>query len=313
MDRHAIESLARQFSAASRSFLLVTSTQNSNSKAWLPDLPGTETKNRHHHHHQPVRIAVLAASFNPPTLAHSRLLQNAVTSSPSLSESPDNTTQPLKFDAHLLLFSTSNPDKQLSGASIPERLLMMQALAKDLSAHTADAPVGVGIISVGKFLEKAVVIHEHLSAQQQPSLLYFVMGFDTITRFFDPKYYANVDMAAEMERFFASSRIMCADRPAADGNGPADGLHDWIDREAKSNPIVCRFRQHVILLPQWADTCQETAHISSTRVRSLLAAYNSAKAQKSKEKLESVDREILELIPLPVWECIQDNHIYEQP
>lgn len=90
----------------------------------------------------PRRLLILDSSFNPPTKAHANLLSKALASKPSS-----------YFDASLLLFSTNNVDKQLTGASVLQRVQMME-----LMAHSFDHDVAVGLTPHGKFVDKAQAI-----------------------------------------------------------------------------------------------------------------------------------------------------------
>src|ERR1700752_1402752 len=89
----------------------------------------------------PVTIAILDSSFNPPTLAHKELLVR--------------TAREYSADAYLLFFSTKNADKQLSGASVKQRLKMMEMLAKNICQQYAIHNVAVAVTGHARFLEKA--------------------------------------------------------------------------------------------------------------------------------------------------------------
>ncbi|KAJ3046938.1 hypothetical protein HK102_013055, partial [Quaeritorhiza haematococci] len=136
------------------------------------------------------------------------------------------------FDALLLLLATKNADKNGGvGAGWVDRILMMEMVAEDLATSLATGgggrgvQIAVGITTAGIFLDKAVELQHYFGAFDKsakggtkhllevPARFYFIMGYDTLIRFFDPKYYASSkDMEERFERFFGRSRIVVADR-----------------------------------------------------------------------------------------------------
>ncbi|KAJ1984351.1 hypothetical protein H4R34_000726 [Dimargaris verticillata] len=191
-------------------------------------------------------VAVLDASFNPPTLAHAKLLQATLqgltatledwknkwthqcvgeayaanpwaTSASTLPTSPPTSldkpapTAPsatVSFDAGLLLVSTANADKQLTGASLAQRLAMLELLVQDLQSATcspalpvaldANLTLCLGLTNCARFVDKLTALRRFVARQQTALGLskhttprfYFILGADTVSRFFDPKYYA---------------------------------------------------------------------------------------------------------------------------
>ncbi|KAJ1959239.1 hypothetical protein H4R35_007662, partial [Dimargaris xerosporica] len=197
-------------------------------------------------------VAVLDASFNPPTLAHAKLLQATLqgltatlkdwrdnwtwqgvgkayganpwaallsatpAGTPTNGDNPAPIAPPpaIAFDAGLLLLSTANADKQLTGASLAQRLAMLELLVQGLqSANNSPAlPVALdvhttlclGLTNSARFVDKLTalrhyVAHRHamlgLPTNTTPQF-YFIMGADTVSRFFDPKYYATSSLAS---------------------------------------------------------------------------------------------------------------------
>ncbi|KAG2229175.1 hypothetical protein INT48_001495 [Thamnidium elegans] len=147
--------------------------------------------------YRPHRLLILDSSFNPPTKAHANLLTKALASKPAN-----------YFDASLLLFSMNNVDKELTGASALQRAQMME-----LMSHSFDHPVAVGFTTHGKFVDKAKAIQAWF---ERPVELHFILGYDTITRLFDPKYYTPIPVQEALASFFQSCYIICADRGEAD-------------------------------------------------------------------------------------------------
>jgi nicotinamide-nucleotide adenylyltransferase len=119
------------------------------------------------------RLFILDSSFNPPTNAHLKMLYSI----------PDNSNV-----QKTLLISTENMDK--GKGPIESRLTLMINLG-----------FSIATCNVGKFVEKAKLFECETV---------FLMGYDTVVRFFDSKYYD--DYEKEIDGFFKTSRILLFDR-----------------------------------------------------------------------------------------------------
>ena len=139
----------------------------------------------------PQRLGVLSASFNPLTMAHVRMLEVA--------------DAQFQFDEWLLVLALANVDKPISGFSIEQRVALMQAWAKERDS------VSIALCSHGRFVEKAQAIR---TVYGPPARLFFVVGYDTLVRVFDPKYYRN--MPQELEQLFAQCEFIAFNRAEAD-------------------------------------------------------------------------------------------------
>jgi nicotinamide-nucleotide adenylyltransferase len=137
---------------------------------------------------------VLDSSFNPPTLAHRRLLELA--------------DEACSFDARLLLLAKANVDKAVSGAPLLERVRMMELLAAEIP-HTC-----VGVTAHGRFVDKAKALRRLFGEGCKP---FFILGYDTLVRLFDPKYYE--DMESALQELFGLAEVVFANRS---GSGPAE-------------------------------------------------------------------------------------------
>lgn len=193
--------------------------------AWPKKRPGQEC----------YRILVLDSSFNPPTRAHHGLLTTAIQQYP-----PDF------FNGHLLLFAMRNVDKQLSGASVLQRVQMMEIVARQ-QPNTA-----VAVTQYGRFIDKAQCLQQWI---QEPAELYFIVGYDTITRLLDQSYY-DVPVQQALDPFFQSCRLVCADRPGFDA--------DQVMAQFWTSSIIQRY-QSAIQRIQLSD--DSLATLSSTRAR----------------------------------------------
>lgn len=135
------------------------------------------------------RVAVLPSAFNPPTLAHRHLLESA----PAI----DGAT------SAAALLSTRNVDKALYGAQLDDRVGML------LADHAAPPPFAVLATNAARLTDQG----EALRATFPGVEFDFVVGYDTLVRLFDPRYYA--DMPAELAAFFAHHRVIAANRAEA--------------------------------------------------------------------------------------------------
>lgn len=181
--------------------------------------------------HRPAcRISVLDSSFNPPTLAHLAL---AKSKPPLALPGIDSISAAAGYDARLLLLSVRNADKSLKpgDATHSQRVEMMIELAHELegqSGGSVQSNVAVALINEPTFVRKSTVlsqaIGERLASKPSPALqLTFLLGFDTLERLFDPRYYGSPDSMLQSIRSFLSdppsgegSRVVCAHRVTSD-------------------------------------------------------------------------------------------------
>lgn len=178
-------------------------------------------------------LLCLSASFNPVTIAHTALIREA-----------ERSILPQEI---LLLLSLANVDKRVTGLPLARRfelLLRLTDRRPDMS---------VAAVAHGRFVDKMDAIH---AAYPAGTRLVFLLGFDTLTRLFDAKYYE--DREQSLSRLFARCECMAANRGA-------NGLYD-IERFL-AQPDVVKFAKHIhaIRLPDALST------VSATDVRARLA------------------------------------------
>mgnify|MGYP001197486476 FL=1 len=137
--------------------------------------------------HPGKKLGILDASFNPMTLAHTRMIEE--------------TCQTLGMDEMLLMLSRSNVDKEIFGASLEQRLAMLVGYA---SSHPYLSIAGC---SHARFVDK---VHSLKPLYPDNTAFYFILGYDTLTRLFDPKYY--MDMSAELQALFDACQFVAANR-----------------------------------------------------------------------------------------------------
>ncbi len=190
------------------------------------------------------RVAVLPSAFNPPTRAHLHLLEVACS------------VEDIGMAAALL--STRNVDKGLYGATIPHRVGML------LSLHEHRPDIAVLASNAARIIDQAVSLRV-----RNPGVGFdFIVGFDTLVRVFDPRYYGEGDrapsdsdrlkaMAAELEPFFKDHRLIAANR----GEESIQDVHRYLE-----TPIVRDFADRIVL----REIDPEPAKLSSSQQREAL-------------------------------------------
>jgi nicotinamide-nucleotide adenylyltransferase len=181
----------------------------------------------------PGTLLCLSASFNPLTVAHLALGGEAARIIP-----PDET---------LFLLARTNVDKPVDGLPLAVRLAL-------LAHYAAGRPtLSVAAVSHGRFADKATAILPHYPPGTR---LLFALGFDTLIRLFDRKYYT--DMEAELSGLFAVAEILAANREPA----PPAAVRAFLER-----PDVRPFRSriHPLRLPA------RIAALSATAARERMA------------------------------------------
>jgi nicotinamide-nucleotide adenylyltransferase len=265
------------------------------------------------------------------------------------------------YDAHMLLLSVTNADKKLKpgDATYQQRLEMMTLLAHeieysneiatpssfDLCVAAIDEPTFVG---KSRKLRKAVArklsllsngsghsgqygldsdmpaIDESTSAEWEKEInLVFVLGFDTVTRLFDPRFYGSMEtMRNSLRSFFApvaeggdESSVVCARRllPTINQAGDKSSVEETRGDQGQGQSLTSGMSEeelHFFTSPEvrgyWEsgkvslmeDLRLELQTISSTKARSSLA-----------EPLES-DKEIRRLLPSSIANYVFQRGLY---
>lgn len=132
-------------------------------------------------------VGIFPSSFNPITHGHMAILQGGA--------------EIKAFQEILLVLDTQAMDKEILGATLVDRLLMLQVLFENHPQFS------VGVSNRGLFLAKAEVVKE---MYPKGTDITFIGGYDTLARVFDPKYYE--DREGALDRLFASCTFMVANR-----------------------------------------------------------------------------------------------------
>ncbi len=173
------------------------------------------------------RIAFLPSAFNPPTIGHLRLLEEAL-----LVDGVERIAA---------MLTTRNVAKGIYGASLADRVGMLLALRR------ARPEVAVVASNMARIMDQA----DALSRQTRAREVDAIVGFDTLERLFDPKYYD--DMERELGRFFERHRVIAANR----GSETAERVAEWVRRNAGP------FERRILV----REIEPEAADVSSTEAR----------------------------------------------
>jgi nicotinamide-nucleotide adenylyltransferase len=144
-------------------------------------------------------LYVLDSSFNPPTKAHHRIATSAL--------SKDEAQGPKRL---LLLLATQNADKATKPASFEDRLVMMTLFAHELLYDVQQQGmcplIDVGLIKQPFFHDKAAAVDESGAYPGPPQQVHLI-GFDTLIRIFNTKYYPPEHSLKVLEPFLGKHRL----------------------------------------------------------------------------------------------------------
>ena len=148
------------------------------------------------------RVGIFSSSFNPMTVAHTNLVELA--------------QRTFQLDEIVLLLAKNNVDKGVFGFSLVERLLMMRVYAESFDNYS------VVVSSHGRFIDKIEALKRELPPTTQFS---FIVGYDTLIRIFEPKYYD--DLRSALNELFGQCRLIVANRSSFDDQSITDFLENW--------------------------------------------------------------------------------------
>ena len=197
------------------------------------------------------RLYILDSSFNPPTNAHLQMI-NSCPHSVQI--------------GHLLLIANSNVDK--SQDNFNDRIEMLQSLGLPFA-----------ITSEARFVDKAKLF-------EMPTC--FVLGYDTLIRFFDRKYYGQ-EFDLELEEFFRRSKLRVVDR------GENDGKPLWERKELHTGK---QFKNRIEIASEIPG-----ADVSSSLAREYIAQYY-------KTGSDNILRSLKSMVPEPVLKIILEKNLY---
>ena len=178
------------------------------------------------------RLGIFSGSFNPLTLAHTKMVEDTIAE--------------YELDELLLLLAKANVDKEVFGLPLAARLLTLKRYTENREEFS------VGVSSHGRYIDKVTALK---TISPPETVFYFIVGYDTLVRIFDPKYYT--DFHTELRELFIEARFIVANRAEADIKTIESFMNE---------PEIRRYAPYVscLLLPD------VYAYMSSTEVRELL-------------------------------------------
>jgi len=195
------------------------------------------------------KLGVLPASFDPLTKAHVAIVSEA---------------RKWGLDEILLVLDRSNVDKKSFAASLEDRILLVTSFFEE-------EDVSVALSSHGLFLEKL----RALKPLYPPSTkIYFLVGYDTILRVLDRKYYH--DREAALDELFEGSEFIIAGR----GNKGEEEILFLFEKEENK-----RFKNNIEFLD-----ITPFAFVSATEIRRRIEKGESLEALVPREILPLIDR-----------------------
>lgn len=201
-------------------------------------------------------LLVLDSSFNPPHWGHYTLIKKALEFYHG------------KSAQVLLLLSVNNADKAPKPAAFDKRMEMMCLIAAML--HKESVSISVGITVFGKYVDKNTALRDYYYPHGN---IAYLMGFDTIVRIFDPKYYSPQLPSDALNEFMISAELCCLTREGGHafetqisyGKDISEGVYE---------PMIPR---------QWGSKInvlmndEECGSISSSRIRMAILSGSSVK------------------------------------
>ncbi|KAL8310730.1 hypothetical protein RB597_001595 [Gaeumannomyces tritici] len=265
----------------------------------------------------PERILVLDSSFNPPTKAHRQMAIEAVA----------------HYGSHgtrlLLLLSVNNADKAAKSAAFPARWAMMELLARDLALYfweqqeQADRQRAAGwpkhelspwfgidmaLTTLPYFHQKSEALaaaESHTFVPRWPNTdrraqQVLLVGFDTLTRILDPRYYPPGRVAETLGPMFERATLRVTLRAGA------SAIDGWEQRRYVSAVRTGRdckwtqwtWREKVVVAEETHRALGAETDISSTRARTAVAQQNWAL--------------LATLVPPKIAQWIQEQELYRE-
>lgn len=230
---------------------------------------------------QPRTLYILDSSFNPPSIAHLTLITSA------LKQHAYSELNPCRL---LLLFSTHNADKAPSPASFAQRIALVSIFAEDVShslktevpklnADVANVSIDVGLTKEPYYNDKSAAIADTIPRiyPSNPSHIHLV-GYDTLIRFCDPKYYPNhtPPLSALKPFFEANHKLRVTLRPTDEDDASSTGFGTPEEQELYVKSLTQGQHVSTGFEAAWAQhistiRAEGVVGVSSTRVRK--AAY----------------------------------------
>jgi nicotinamide-nucleotide adenylyltransferase len=226
---------------------------------------------------QPRTLYILDSSFNPPSIAHLTLATSA------LKQHAPSEAAPCRL---LLLFSTHNADKAPSPASFVQRIALMTVFAQDLSQHLKrqqslldeeilNVSIDIGLTKEPYYSDKSAAIKETRPPFYSSDPIHVhLVGYDTLIRFCNPKYYPKHDppLSALKPFFDAGHKLRVTQRPA-DASDESSNEFGTVEEQKKYlQGLRDGKEENKGFVPAWGNSidmaqAEKGVGVSSTRVR----------------------------------------------
>ena len=234
----------------------------------------------------PSSLAVLDSSFNPPTRAHLHLLSVAA--------------QQLGLERSLLLLAKQNADKPVVGASLVQRLEMMQLIA------AAQPPQAVlcGVTAHPLFVDKALALRSLCAPEARVAVL---VGFDTWVRIVDPKYYPDDGLEPALRSIFDAVEVVVASRDPSSASAVgalSAGEQEAVVRQLPSE--LTRERLHFLR------NSDDMAPLSSSAIRQALAAEESAEEGAAARPADALPPRVRGMLPDCLHGYVEAQMLYRE-
>lgn len=226
-------------------------------------------------------LAVLDSSFNPPTRAHLHLLSLAA--------------EQLGLSHSLLLLAKQNADKPVLGASLVQRLEMME-----LIAAAADPPASTlcGVTAHPLFVDKAAALRSLCEPDARIAVL---VGFDTWVRIVDPKYYAEGGLEAALTQIFDAVEVVVASRDPSSASNLRPMSADEQEAVVQELPAtLTRQRLHFLR------NSEQMAPLSSSAIRKAIAATTADEADAPARAADAATDAGCDALPSAVREMLPE-------
>lgn len=219
------------------------------------------------------RLLILDSSFNPPHIGHLSLIKKGIVSSSKIFNNDLCNTLTINNNGVLLLFSLKNADKgdNFKTNEYIRRLMMIYKMC-DYVNQELGIDCFVGVSKKSLFVEK----DEDLKFIKNKC---YLLGFDTLVRLFDLKYYdgKNENLVNILQPFFEECKIFTLLRK--DEHFSIQSQLDFIENIKQQNEISSGDKK--IKIPgTWKDKIifdksENEWNISSSEIRELIGSKDS--------------------------------------
>ncbi|GME97506.1 catalytic activity protein [[Candida] boidinii] len=168
-------------------------------------------------------LCILDSSFNPPHKGHFSLVKQCILHNFNSDHNQLNITT-INNKSVLLLLSVNNVDKKAQPAKFEDRLEMMYILASKISDELGIS-VSIGITKFAMFTDKSKEINSYinnLKIEENGNVTYsnnikliFLMGYDTLIRVLNPKYYLPHSLKDSLSEFMENCDLFTLTRSSA--------------------------------------------------------------------------------------------------